>query len=128
MAELALQFWNRVDDMRGDMSLKELAERAGINYLTMKGMRSSCRYPKENAIMQIAEVLNTTPDILLSGKAKAQTKAGAREGASLSPEALAVENDDRLKALVRACLRDPRLLDIISAVVESSERTLGKQA
>lgn len=114
--------------MRGDMSLKELAERAGINYLTMKGMRSSCRYPKENAIMQIAEVLKTTPDVLLSGKAKAQTKAGVRGGTSISPEALAVENDDRLKALVRACLRDPRLLEVVSAVIESSERTLGKQA
>ena len=122
MAEFALNFWNRVDDMRGSMTLKELADKAGVNYLTMKDMRSRCRFPKGYAINQIAEALNTTPDVLLG------RKAGAHEGASLSPEALAVENDDRLKALVRACLRDPRLLDVISAVVESSERTLGKQA
>ena len=55
MAEFALNFWNRVDDMRGSMTLKELADKAGVNYLTMKDMRSRCRFPKGYAINQIAE-------------------------------------------------------------------------
>lgn len=123
MADFALEFWNRVDDIKGRMTLKELSERAGISYATMKDMRTRCRFPKKFMIQQIAEVLGVSEVFLVKGK-----EYQPQGVMCVSPEALAVENDDRLKALVRACLRDPRLLEVVSAVIESSERTLGKQA
>ncbi len=133
----AFEFWKRVDELKGDMFLQELAEKAGLNYKTMRNQRSNCTFPKSVDMQAIAKVLGTTQEYLMTGLGEQSNttsdvllggKAGAREGAPLSPEALAVEKDDRLKALVRACLRDPRLLDIISAVVESSEKTLGKSS
>lgn len=129
MAVFAFEFWKRVDELKGDMFLQELAEKAGLNYRTMRNQRSRCTFPKPADMQAIAKVLGTTQEYLMTGLGSPNVTTPKQEGTPcFSPEALAVENDDRLKALVRACLRDPRLLDVISAVVESSERTLGKQA
>lgn len=125
MAQFAFEFWNRVDLLRKDMQLQDLARMAGISYKTLTNQRVEHRYPKAEDMKNIARVLGTTQEFLMTGENRDRKE---ERSSTLSPEALAVENDDRLKALVRACLRDPRLLDIISAVVESSEKTLGKQA
>ena len=125
MAQFAFEFWNRVDLLRKDLQLQDLARMAGISYKTLTNQRVEHRYPKAEDMKNIARVLGTTQEFLMTGENRDRKE---ERSSTLSPEALAVEKDDRLKALVRACLRDPRLLDIISAVIESSERTLGKQA
>lgn len=125
MAQFAFEFWNRVDLLRKDMQLQDLARMAGISYKTLTNQRVEHRYPKAEDMKNIARVLGTTQEFLMTGENRYRKE---ERSSTLSPEALAVEKDDRLKALVRACLRDPRLLEIISAVIESSEKTLGKQA
>lgn len=125
MAQFAFEFWNRVDLLRKDLQLQDLARMAGISYKTLTNQRVEHRYPKAEDMKNIARVLGTTQEFLMTGENRDRKE---ERSSTLSPEALAVEKDDRLKALVRACLRDPRLLDIISAVIESSEKTLGKQA
>lgn len=125
MAQFAFEFWNRVDLLRKDLQLQDLARMAGISYKTLTNQRVEHRYPKAEDMKNIARVLGTTQEFLMTGENRDRKE---ERSSTLSPEAKAVEKDDRLKALVRACLRDPRLLDIISAVIESSEKTLGKQA
>ena len=44
---------------------------------------------------------------------------------NLNKEAQAVNDSSELQALVRAVMRDPALLRVISAVVESSEKSVG---
>ena len=128
MAQFAFEFWNRVDLLRKDMQLQDLARMAGISYKTLTNQRVEHRYPKAEDMKNIARVLGTTQEFLMTGVSSKMENGASRGSISDCAEAVAVYNDDRLKALVRACLRDPRLLDAISAVVESSERTLGKQA
>ena len=128
MAQFAFEFWNRVDLLRKDMQLQDLARMAGISYKTLTNQRVEHRYPKAEDMKNIARVLGTTQEFLMTGVSPKMENGTSRVSISDCAEAVAVYNDDRLKALVRACLRDPRLLDVISAVRESSERTLGKQA
>lgn len=125
MAQFAFEFWNRVDLLRKDMQLQDLARMAGISYKTLTNQRVEHRYPKAEDMKNIARVLGTTQEFLMTGENRDRKE---ERSSTLSPEALAVEKDDRLKALVRACLRDPRLLEIVSAVIESSEKTLGKSS
>ena len=128
MPIFAFEFWERVDEKKKDMPLYELADKAGMSYKTLLNQRASNRFPKLNDVKSIAQALSTTAEYLMTGKSSEVQHQ--EKGLSISDcaEAVAVYKDDRLKALVRACLRDPRLLEIISAVVESSERTIGKQA
>lgn len=125
MAQFAFEFWNRVDLLRKDLQLQDLARMAGISYKTLTNQRVEHRYPKAEDMKNIARVLGTTQEFLMTGENRDRKE---ERSSTLSPEALAVEKDDRLKALVRACLRDPRLLEIVSAVIESSEKTLGKSS
>ena len=128
MAQFAFEFWNRVDLLRKDMQLQDLARMAGISYKTLTNQRVEHRYPKAEDMKNIARVLGTTQEYLMTGESRKTEYGIPKDSISECAEAVAVYKDDRLKALVRACLRDPRLLEIISAVIESSEKTLGKQA
>ena len=110
-----LHFWNRIDLKRGELTLKELADRANIPYNRIANQRSLLRVPTAEDLMNIAIVLNTTVDYLLYGM---------DESFSICPEALAVQNDQNLQALVRAVRRDPRLIQIIGTLIESTERNI----
>lgn len=125
MAIFAFEFWKRVDELRGERTLADISRATGIDNHKIRQQRSDNRFPKPEDLRKIAEYLGTSEEYLLTGLVK---ESEARKKDTMSPEALAVEKDDRLKALVRACMRDDRLLDIISAVVESSEKTLSKKA
>lgn len=110
-------FWNRIDsilDRRGTR-LIDMANETGISYPTLKNWRYLKSVPKVDVVIQIADYLDVSLDYILTGT----------EAEALSKEAMAVEFDDKLKAVVRAMQRDPHLLEIISAVVISSESHLG---
>ena len=90
-----------------------------ISLNTYNGWKKRRILPRVDECYAIAKALGTTVEYLLTGE----------NGLSDSPEAKAVNESEELKALVRAVMRDPQLLQVISAVVKSSEKTLGnKQA
>lgn len=68
MAEFAFQFWERVDELRGEKTLRQIATDLGANYPTIKDMRSRCRYPKQDLCIKIANYLGTTVEYLMTGK------------------------------------------------------------
>lgn len=67
MAEFAFEYWERVDKLRGNKPLSEIAEAMGIKEQSLRNMRSECRYPKLSASRQLATYLGTTVDYLMTG-------------------------------------------------------------
>ena len=112
----AYQFWRRVDLLRGDTTLKELAERHGLTYNTIKDMRSKDRHPSLEICIELAHDLGCTLDFLLEGRAAIST-----------PEARYVDTSPEAQALVRAIMRDPQLLQALGALALSAEKTLKPQ-
>lgn len=111
--------WLRIDtilESRG-MSLMELIEKAGLNYKTTKSQRCRSDLNKLDDAIAISRVLGISLDFLATG----------REAESFSKEAIAVEYDDNLKAVVRACQANPHLLDVIATTVVGMEE-LSKNA
>ena len=113
----AIDIWNRVDELRPG-HLTELCKKAQIPYARIKRNRTDCRIPSAEDLYAIASVLGTSVEYLLTGSIEKQPLY-------ISPEAQAVEDSPELQALVRAVMRDPQLLQVISAVVTSSEKTIG---
>lgn len=113
-AERSYQIWNRVDLLKGDLSLSDLAEKVGIKYQRMKEQRSSGRIPSADDIYRIARGLNTTMEYLYAGEGQGVA----------SEEARLVDEDQDLRALVRAISRDRTLLRLLSGVIQSTERTV----
>ncbi len=108
-------FWNQIDKANSNQTLKSLCERAGLNYSNIKNQRSLNRLPKLEDAHALSRELGVTLEYLLTGV----------ETQNLSPEAREVESSPELRALVRAVLRDKSLIQIISAIVESSEAHIG---
>ena len=111
MSNAAYEFWKRVDAVRVT-PLSELASFACVSYKNIKDQRSLLRLPKLEDAFKLAQALNVSLEFLLTGKG---------EEFCLSPEAKLVDQDEELKALVRAISHDRRLLSAISAVVRSYE-------
>ena len=104
-------FWKRVDELLGDRSLLDLASGTGLNYGTIKNQRSSNRVPKSYCVQTIAEYLNTTTSFLLSENTN---------GITLEMEF--VRDNPLCRKIVRYLMEDERLLEVISAFIESSEK------
>ena len=101
------------------MSLGEFCAKANVSYNTVSYQRTRHALPKVEQLFSMADVLKLSVEELITGKSSID----------ISLEAKAVNESEELKALVRAVMRDPQLLQVISAVVKSSEKTLGnKQA
>ena len=93
-----------------------LAEQSGIPYGTIHTQKARQSLPKADMLLSLAEALEVSADYLLTGR---------ESQASICKEAQAVNDSSELQALVRAVMRDPALLRVISAVVESSEKSVG---
>ena len=111
----AFAFWKNFDEAIGSRTLKSVVEGAGLNYRTIKNQRSGLRLPNLDDAYALSVSAGVTLDYLISGN----------RGAMLSPEAQAVSEDPELRLLVRAVMRDRRLLSALAAVVESGERAMG---
>lgn len=59
-------FWKRVDVI-SKMSLRELADKTGLVYGTIKNQRAMRTLPKKGAIYKIAEALNVSDEYLVYG-------------------------------------------------------------
>ena len=108
------EIWGRIDrilEARG-IGLMDLCAGAGMNYKSIKSQRSRIDLNKLDDAVKIAKFLNVSIDFIATGE----------EAEAFSKEAILVEHDDKLKAVVRACERNPQLLEVIAVTVESMEQ------
>lgn len=61
-------FWKNVDRILGQQKLIDAAEKAGINYRTIKNQRSDSRLPRLEDAFKIARSLGTTVEYLMTGE------------------------------------------------------------
>ena len=61
-------FWKNVDKILGQQKLIDAAEKAGINYRTIKNQRSDSRLPRLEDAFKIAQSLGTTVEYLMTGE------------------------------------------------------------
>lgn len=66
MNYFADSFWKRVDNVCS-MSLRELADKTGLVYGTIKNQRARSVLPKQGAVTKIAEALGVCEEYLLYG-------------------------------------------------------------
>ena len=111
MSDLAYNFWERVDQVRGNKPLAEIAESIGIKNQSLRAMRSQNRYPKSKQIQLLANVLNTTVEFLITGNKESNN--------GLCEEAQYVQDNLEARVLVRAIMDDPALLSPLSTIVSS---------
>ena len=112
MNDDAFGFWKRVDELKGKMTLSELSVNAGIKYQQVRHLRSENRYPKAEEIHRISLILKSSSDYLISGI----------NSSDLSPEMEFVRDNPLCRKIVRYLMEDERLLEVISAFIESSEK------
>ena len=119
MNDGAYNFWGRVDDLRGERTLGELAAGMGLKEQSLRAMRSQMRYPKADALSRLADFLGTTTEYLVYGK-------GDAVGRDL-PEVEFVRQSPEARTLIRAVMQDPALLRALSLVIESTRVTIDKE-
>ena len=114
--ESAYAFWNRVDKV-SKFSSKELSLKLKINYRTMLDMRSRCRFPSIENIIRISDILNVSIDWLLTGEEHKQTE-----------EALYVEQNPDARLLIRAIMKNPAILPLVSTLLKTEVDVQNKEA
>ena len=114
--ESAYAFWNRVDNV-SSLSSKELSLKLEINYRTMLDMRSRCRFPSIENIVRISDILNVSIDWLLTGEEHKQTK-----------EVLYVEQNPDARLLIRAIMKNPAILPLVSTLLKTEVDVQNKEA
>ena len=111
--DTAQGFWNRVDKLRGSMSLKELAEKLDLNYTTLRNQRSINRYPSRADMVRIAEVLDTSIDSLISDTPNVP---------NITPEMDYVRRNKRAEWIMHRCMESEKMLAVLYSFVECMER------
>ncbi len=115
--EEAFYFWERVDDLRGEKTLSELASVMGLKEQSLRAMRSKLRCPKADALSRLSEYLNTTVEYLVHGTVTQDHDL---------PEVEFVRNSPEARTLIRAIMKDPALLRALSLVIESTRANIDK--
>lgn len=85
-SERGIQFWNRVDELRGNMSIRILAEKAGISEKSLQVTRSLESLPKMQTVYPLAQTLGTTMEYLYAGIEKGKSKDEIEEDPSIGEE------------------------------------------
>ena len=111
----AYSFWKNFDSALSAQTLKSVADKAGLNYRTIKNQRSAVRLPNLDDAYALSQVLCVSLEYLLTGK----------DSSSISPEAQFVESNETMKTLVRYCMNDARLLPALELVIEQSRADKG---
>lgn len=109
-------FWERVDKLRGSISLKELADKTEIKYTRIRDGRSLGRVPGINDALKISNALGTNVNYLISGK----------EDLNLTSEMIYVGNSDTARLLIRYIMNEPILLEHFLAIAELCNNKHGK--
>lgn len=85
-SERGIQFWNRVDELRGNMSIRILAEKACISEKSLQVTRSLESLPKMQTVYPLAQTLGTTMEYLYAGIEKGKSKDEREEDPSIGEE------------------------------------------
>ena len=109
----AEDFWKRVDNARGNKTLKEIAEELDGSYITLLNQRSQNRYPSRANMMRIAEILGTSLDSLVSDSPGIP---------KITPEMDYVRRNKRAEWIVHKCMTGDRMLAILYSFVECLEK------
>ena len=109
-------FWNRVDRKQKCTS-KELADKVGMNYSSMLTMRSRCNLPNIEMIIKFSRELGASIDWLLTGYTS-----------NISEEAKYVEENPDAKLLIRALMKNPAILPLISTLLKTDVDVQNKEA
>ena len=67
--ETSPEFWERVDELRGNMSIRDLAEKAGVSEPSLQTIRVMKTLPKIPITYAISLALGTTIEYLYTGVA-----------------------------------------------------------
>ena len=110
--ENGYDFWKRVDKTRGGISLLDFGEKCGINYSSLKSMRSRCQIPRVPMLISISNEFNVSIDYLLKGTVD-----------HITPEMAYVRDNGAARLLVKKLMDNPPLLEALSAVAALSEKS-----
>lgn len=107
-------FWARVDEglVKSKKTLGDLCCAIGVSYYTVNTQRKRLSLPKTEQLFDMADFLNMSVEELAIGDKRKRYATS---------EARAVDEDPDLRAVVRAIMRDRKLLQALSAVIESGE-------
>ena len=114
MANLAYEFWERVDEYRkikGNVSLADLATVMGVKYQSLRSMRSQVRFPSPEMVVLIADYLGTSYGYLMKGEKDEERFSNYCE------EARFVQTSTEARELIRAVMEDKFLLDSLLYVI-----------
>lgn len=115
MVDRGYEFWKRVDKIRGNLGLYDIANNAGINYRTMLNQRSQNRIPKKEQLIKIANTLGVSIGFLLGTE--------ETDATIITPEMAFVRDNEAARLLIRKMMDNPPLLEALSAVAALSEKS-----
>ena len=104
----AIDFWKRVDELRGDISLSDLSEAISVPYSTIRNQRTENRYPKRSEIEAIASFLGVSFDYLDRGF----------EQINITPEMDYVRRNKRAEWIMHKCMESEKMLAVLYSFVE----------
>ena len=104
----AIEFWKRVDELRGNISLSDLSEAISVPYSTIRNQRTENRYPKRSEIEAIASFLGVSFDFLDRGF----------EQINITPEMYYVRRNKRAEWIMHRCMESEKMLAVLYAFVE----------
>lgn len=113
MVERGYEFWKRVDKIRGNLGLYDVANNAGINYRTMLNQRSQNRIPKKEQLIKIANAFGVSVGFLL-GEEETDT--------IITPEMAFVRDNEAARLLIRKIMDNPPLVEALAAVAALSDK------
>lgn len=114
--DLGYNFWKRVDEKKGNLTITKLCEDLNLKYNRIRDNRSENRLPNIEDLIRIANYFHTDVNYLLTGA----------DYLSLAPEVEYVRTNPQARALIRAVMRDEHLLTALALVIESFERNENK--
>lgn len=117
MTEYAIQYWNRVDKLRGKTPLYVIADEIQVPLQTLKNLRSQHRYPKSESSALLAAYLGTTVDFLMTGG----ENISVREE-EYCPEAKFVQDTPEIRTIVRLLMSNKPFIAYINALIADVER------
>lgn len=65
--EITRALWDRIDELKGKTSLKELAEKSGLKGNSLQVMKSKNSLPSMQMLYPLAQTLGTTVEYLYTG-------------------------------------------------------------
>lgn len=114
MVDRGYEFWKRVDKIKGNLSLNDIANSAGINYRTMLNQRSQNRIPKKEQLIKIANAFRVSIGFLLGTE--------EIDNINITPEMEFVRDNEAARLLVRKMMENPCLLDALAAVAALADK------